>query len=233
MWSATPARYDPYVIFCLKQTLALGAYLKIGKHERVVKFSRRGVAQTLMSCAELKSGKGAKRQVCFDPSTGTLLRAQSTGVARQACEYSDYAPMENRFFPRVMREIEFGKAFIEVRVNEIVPQTQFDPSLFSPPAGALNWPVCSDPEPPRHLEKPEPYYPSEARNKRISGMVLIYIVIGTDGRAYNALPVKADERSLAASTLDMITRHWLFQPATCNGIPVPFTSFVKTAFRLR
>jgi hypothetical protein len=169
--------------------------------------------------------------MCFDAATGVLAREQErVGDNKWTFEYSRYAAFGKKSFPRLAQQLEQNKVFVELEVVELTPATETGPHVFAPPARALEWPACDDPTPPEALEKPKPRMPSAARRHHLRGKVVIYIVVGVDGRAYNATPVQADALSLAKATLDAVSLHWRFRPAMCNGEPRPASMFVETSF---
>jgi hypothetical protein len=128
--------------------------------------------------------------------------------------------------------MENNTTFVDVAVLELTQEFDADPSLFRAPLDAAESRICDDPDPPQALQKPLPRYPSAARSSRIQGKVLLYLVVGVDGKVYNATPVQADATSLATASIDTITGHWLFRPAKCGDTPVPAPLFVETSFRL-
>ena len=101
-----------------------------------------------------------------------------------------------------------------------------------PPARAVTWPDCDKPFPPETLEAPQPRYTRGVRRFRGRGAVMTYIVVGVDGKAYHVTPIRSDAFSLTKATLDVITLHWRFRPAVCQGEPVPASILVETAFYL-
>ena len=87
-------------------------------------------------------------------------------------------------------------------------------------------------QPPRLIERVPPRYPSEARSRRVEGLVLLRLVIGTDGRVeYSSVRAlrSVPDLDLAAMTA---VRQWRFSPGVGHSgrpvrvvvdIPVQFT----------
>ena len=78
---------------------------------------------------------------------------------------------------------------------------------------------------------PEPNFSDEARKSKTQGIVLLMIVVGTDGKPSNirvqqSLGMGLDEKAIEA------VNHWRFRPATFNGQPVATQIAVEVNFRL-
>ncbi len=102
--------------------------------------------------------------------------------------------------------------------------------------GAVDCPVPPVPPPPRELGPraiyaPQPEYSETARKKKISGTVVLSLVVGLDGlphdiRVEKKLGFGLDEKALGA------VQQWEFQPATKDGQPFEKQIHVTTTFRL-
>jgi len=84
---------------------------------------------------------------------------------------------------------------------------------------------------PRVIFDPEPEYSDEARRIRTEGSVVLWLVVGADGRPRNirlqhSLGMGLDEKAVAAVT------QWRFEPARLDGRPVPVEINVEVTFRL-
>ncbi len=84
---------------------------------------------------------------------------------------------------------------------------------------------------PRLLYDPEPEYSEEARKAKYQGTVVLWVIVGTDGRAHDVqvartLGMGLDEKAIQA------VRTWKFEPARLNGRPVAVQINVEVNFRL-
>ncbi len=84
---------------------------------------------------------------------------------------------------------------------------------------------------PRVLYDPDPDFSDQARRARFQGTVLLWLVVGTDGRAHDvrvarSLGMGLDEQAVAA------VNTWRFDPARLNGRPVPVQIQVAVSFQL-
>lgn len=93
------------------------------------------------------------------------------------------------------------------------------------PAGRLGVTV------PELIYSPEPSFSEEARKVKAQGIVLLVVVVGTDGRAHDihvrqSLGMGLDEKAIEAVS------HWRFRPATLNGKAVATQIAVQVDFHL-
>jgi periplasmic protein TonB len=84
---------------------------------------------------------------------------------------------------------------------------------------------------PRLIFNPEPGFSDEARKSKTQGAVLLLLVVGADGRAYDihvqsSLGMGLDEKAAEA------VRRWRFAPATVNGQAVARQIAVEVNFHL-
>lgn len=84
---------------------------------------------------------------------------------------------------------------------------------------------------PKVLYAPDPEYSEEARKAKYQGTVLLYVVVGPDGKAHEvrvsrALGMGLDEKAVEAVKL------WKFEPAHLDGRSVPVQVNVEVNFHL-
>jgi protein TonB len=84
---------------------------------------------------------------------------------------------------------------------------------------------------PRPIYDPDPEYSDEARREKFQGSVVLWVVVGADGKPYDirvarTLGMGLDEKAIAA------VRQWKFEPAILNGHPVAVQINVEVRFRL-
>jgi protein TonB len=80
------------------------------------------------------------------------------------------------------------------------------------------------------IHRVEPVYPDLARRARISGVVRLEGVIGTDGRI-RELKVLSGHPLLTKAALDAVSQ-WLYRPTILNGEPVEVIAPIIVTFRL-
>jgi len=91
--------------------------------------------------------------------------------------------------------------------------------------------VGGDVKAPVVMEKVEPLYTDEARKARISGIVILEVVIGRDGLVKNAAVLKPLPFGLDRAAVDAVTQ-WKFKPGTLDGKPVDVIFNLTVAFKL-
>jgi len=84
---------------------------------------------------------------------------------------------------------------------------------------------------PRLIYGPDPEFSEEARKAKYQGTVVLWMIVGPDGRTYEvrvqrSLGMGLDEKAIAA------VRIWRFEPARKNGQPVAVQVNVEVNFQL-
>jgi TonB family protein len=85
--------------------------------------------------------------------------------------------------------------------------------------------------PPSLISKVEPEYTNEARKKKLSGSVLLSIIVGADGvprdiQVVSPLGLGLDEKAIKAVS------KWRFKPGTKSGLPAAVKAQVEVSFKL-
>jgi len=231
VWSPQDSLYPPYVIFVMSKMLTLP-----------MEFNRRG-SQKIENVSDVTvdgnhrwivRGSAGNNLRSFDNNSGLLVSEDTelNGFGERI-EYSLPEPFGDKLVPRAMQYLRDGKLLFEVHVSEIAAEPAVDESLFNPAAGGESWPLCQDVKTPTPIEKPEPEYTEAARRNKVEGNVVLYMVIGLDGRPHATAVVSAIDAGLASQSKETITRRWNFRPANCAGEPVPVSVFAQVSFRLR
>lgn len=96
--------------------------------------------------------------------------------------------------------------------------------------GALR--VGGDVRAPVVIKRVEPMYTEEARQHRISGIVIVEVLIDETGAVRDAVVAKDLPDGLGQAAIDAV-KQWEFQPATRNGAPVPVIFNLTVNFKLQ
>ena len=80
------------------------------------------------------------------------------------------------------------------------------------------------------VHKVIPQYPPEARDQRVSGIVVLHVLIGVDGSVKDMQYVSGPS-ILVRATMDGV-RQYKYQPTTDSGQPVEVDTTVETVFEL-
>ncbi len=100
---------------------------------------------------------------------------------------------------------------------------RFDRSGDAPTRQPDVWPVV--------VHRVDPEYNEVARRARVSGIVIVEVLIGADGRVeagriLKPLPFGLDQKAIEA------VRQWRFRPGSVDGKPVPVIMNLTLNFRL-
>jgi protein TonB len=99
------------------------------------------------------------------------------------------------------------------------------------PLGSKQLPVDRDVILPRVVSRSNPVYGEQSRKAGIEGTILLYVVVGTDGRPSDVLvfrPLSPDLNTEAVRSV----RKWRFSAGTKNGLPVAVPMLVEINFQL-
>jgi TonB family protein len=85
--------------------------------------------------------------------------------------------------------------------------------------------------PPAVISKTDPEYSEEARIAKMSGTVLVSVVVGEDGKARDVRAVRSPGLGLDEKAIEAVGR-WQFKPGMKEGMPVPVAASIEINFRL-
>jgi TonB family protein len=119
-----------------------------------------------------------------------------------------------------------------------------DPALFRIPDGYKVSDAPPPPEPapgtvriggnvsaPRVLSAPEPEFSEEARRSRISGNVLVYLVIDESGLPQDVKVIRGLGHGLDEKAVEAVSKY-RFKPAMRDGVPVKVEMHVEVNFQI-
>lgn len=84
---------------------------------------------------------------------------------------------------------------------------------------------------PRAIYDPEPEYSDEARRAKYQGVVVLRVVVGSDGRPENIRVAQTLGMGLDQKAIDAV-RQWRFEPGRKDGQPVAVLVDIQVNFRL-
>jgi protein TonB len=82
----------------------------------------------------------------------------------------------------------------------------------------------------RLIHRVDPLYPPLARQMRVSGVVELVGIIGTNGHI-RELKLLSGNPLLAPAALEAV-HHWIYEPTLLNGEPVELIATISVIFRL-
>ena len=87
-------------------------------------------------------------------------------------------------------------------------------------------------KPPRAVYRPGPEYDDKDRKKKVTGTVVLSLVVTKDGRAADIKVVQSLNDGLDRQAIKAVSR-WTFEPASRDGKPVAARIRVETTFNIR
>jgi len=84
---------------------------------------------------------------------------------------------------------------------------------------------------PRPIYDPDPDYSDEARKAKFQGSVVLWIIVGPDGKTHDIRVARTLGTGLDEEAIEAV-REWKFQPAMLDGHPVAVQINVEVRFRL-
>jgi len=175
------------------------------------------------------TGKDSKVTLCFDAGTGGLMSA-TYSASLPRFEYEGQVTLGNRAFPKVLRCYEGKELVVEATVVDLAVEQSADPAGFKVPEGADAWPACESPEPPRLISKKalDDRLVTHARARHAFGTIYCLAEVATDGTIHDLAAV--EWKGMLGELVREATKGWRYQPATCNGVPVPAQIFIAYTF---
>lgn len=229
LWTARNVPFQSLRAYQLDRLIDMRSLwtLKPGESVREDKKAKKQKS-TVMRCIEVKGEERRERELCADAESRLASRV---GSHLWPYEYADYAPWGGKQFPRLLQRREDGKLALEVRLEELAPNSDPATSVLSQPAGAIPWNWCENAEPATPLRNPPPHYPDAARKSGREADVFVYAVIAADGSPQRLAVVRSGGDDFDAAALAVIPR-WRFRPAMCGNNPIPTETVIDVHYRL-
>lgn len=86
---------------------------------------------------------------------------------------------------------------------------------------------------PKCISCPAPSYTDSARQKRISGDVILDVIVLPDGTAGDISVATSLEPSLDTSAVETVRKQWRFEPAQKDGKPVKVHVKISVSFHIK
>lgn len=122
---------------------------------------------------------------------------------------ADPSPLQGPLFDPAPLDEGLGKG-----AGLVEPKADPDPAPARKPVMSIAKPD------PRHAALLQPPYPTSMIRAGLGGVVVVRVLVGTDGRVKAIEPVSASEEAFLKATREQALSKWRFQPATSDGQPV-------------
>ena len=84
---------------------------------------------------------------------------------------------------------------------------------------------------PRVIYSPDPVFSEEARKAKFQGTVVLWLIVGVDGRTRDIRIQRSLGMGLDENAIDAI-RRWRFEPGRKGGVPVAVQVNIEVNFQL-
>ena len=124
--------------------------------------------------------------------------------------------------------------------NSIPEQPYFPPKTIDPPGTGMTETI-KPPHVPvmtgvrinsRYANQMQPDYPPGLQRKQIEGMVEVRVLIGPDGRVKQIQMISVSHPDFYRATEQQALKHWRFDPATKDGVPIEGWRTMTVRFNL-
>lgn len=209
----------------LRRLIAFDSELRLNPGESVKSYKARQNQKLQLKCFVIRRGQHADREVCLDE--GGLPTSTSTE------QYlSDYRSFGSKKFPFLLRQgalADVEGSVAEIRITQLAPIKDDSDGVFAT-AGRREQKGCFAPSPVELKQKERPTYPMLARTSRISGAVVVQVVVSENGTVTKGFVLEGHPL-LREAVVDSVKRS-KFTPATCEGVPVEGVIVITTNFSL-
>lgn len=222
-----PIAYSPLAIYSAFDSMRRPGSLQLLADERVVRVRNQKIAKVPAKCLEIEEKLG-KRTVCvYDDGTLAALSLS----AGWNYEYSEYTSFEKAHIPGRVRVSENGSDVVELRFStvEALPDGYNVRDDVGQASAVVGW--CAAMIPPSLSKGVQPQYPKGARESHTQGTVDIYGTIQPDGHFKDLSVVRSAGALLDRASLDAVSQ-WIYQPATCGGVPIARETVVSVHYEL-
>ena len=161
---------------------------------------------------------------CIDESSGLISRESRLWAD------TDYQTVGDKLFPRKLTFLKPGDS-ATVTIKELTPGGSFPKDAFVPLAGIEPQPGCMNPVPPRITKYTTPDYPDMLRRAMKQGAVYSDVVIEPEGHVTIKRVLRSPSPLLSDSATKALNES-AYDPATCEGQPVPFATVLQLDFSL-
>lgn len=168
---------------------------------------------------------------CFDPGSSALRLSYNYGsqlIARNAVgKFQGKSVATDILIQEVATRTASAKVVtLESRASDA---TDIDPVVDLAPVIVNPVLVASGVIAGSIIEKVPPIYPEGARQRHVSGTVLLHAIIGRDGRVHSLRFLKVPDSELAMAAVAAV-RKWRYKPYLLNGEPTEVDTTITVNF---
>lgn len=201
--------------------------------------SQRSIASVAVDSMKIELPKEEPLTTVLAPSLPELVRQTPEPPSPPKLAEIDALPT---LLPSVEAQQTLSKP------TELSPEPPVDREIRRPPKKRVQPPSIASAEsvtsvkstgirvdkPPTLRANPAPEYPAEARRLRLEGLVELWVLVGTDGRARQVvLHQSSGSEELDQAAMETVRERWQFQPAMNQTTAVELAIIVPVRFQIR
>lgn len=233
-WQSRPTDFQPEAIFNMDRALDPIGELRLNPNEMWGKVSEDKNHGDALSCVAVNWKKELTRTLCFEQSSGKLVRIKYGGAALSSTiEYSEFTAFGEKQFPGKIVMSAKDEPTVEVSVSKLAALTAPAPADVAKVSNSEFWAQCDGETPAqsRLIKQVQPKYPDESKSNHEQGSVKMYIKIEADGSVTHLRVLSSPAQRLAQAAADAVSQ-WRYTPTTCSSTPVATESLVTVVFTL-
>lgn len=203
-----------------------------------IKNSQLDVNGFKLPCAEVKPGSRSKGQFplvaagqaadyCFDASRPVLRIEQVFGAIY--VQFNELSVRQNKILPRDITIADRRHKFLSLKVETIADLG--DRPGIEPPSDAVPCLSSDKPVIQKLIDKVTPIYPPGAKMERISGTVILDVMIGKDGKVGDMRVLSTPSPMLVPASKYAVSQ-WRYSPYVLDNQPQEVNAIINVLFFL-
>lgn len=176
---------------------------------------------------------GSSPTYCFD-SNMPILRF-TYDYSSVTTEFGHIVKVQDRYLAREIHIVYGKRELFSANVDSITTISPSDPALIPPTDATVvksdKVNIAATVMTGLLVKKQPPIYPPDAKDARISGIVLLQGTIGKDGIIRDLRVILSPSHLLSESALQAVS-HWEYKPYLLNGEPVEVETTVTVIYTL-
>lgn len=168
---------------------------------------------------------------CFDPGQDVLVASFEFGnqtIVRNGLGLFQGKKVATKLSVLSEKAIVASSQLVALASGPM-PAAEFDPSIEEAEQSLATEKVGSGVVAGNLVARPDPIYPQSAKDRHISGTVILRAIIGTDGHIHSLKLVSAPDTDLAISAIAAV-RKWTYKPYLLLGKPTDVETTINVNY---
>lgn len=214
------ADFTPLPVEYLIDLLNFGADSEKLAAKREKRRTEDGVELNCIRAARTDFPKQSSHEICLNGASNQIAVDEWEGVpdGKRREQFDGYFDFGAHSYPRRLELMVGGSEVVAANVVDLA-LAAFDPSLLTPPQGAIARRECDGLKYPVSVKRTDLPYPKSAIHSGTTVDAEVAMTVLTDGSVENVRFVGRASSSVDDATLQAL-RGWKFKPAMCGTDPV-------------